>query len=78
MGYEKTFLFVWQAKGPAPLARGKTLPREGMTFRVGQTECESAKMKYRECQEKFGADPWVDNAKIEAFDDSDIPSYAME
>ena len=76
--HEKTFLFVWQAKGVAPLARGKTLPREGTTFRIGQTECETAKQTFRTYTEKFGKLPWIDETKIEAIDDTEIPPWAFD
>lgn len=75
---EKTFLFVWQAKGPAPLARGKTLPREGATFRIGQTEIDVAKVTFQNCMERFGKEPWIDVQKIEAIDDSDVPPWAYD
>ncbi len=74
----KTFLFVFQMKGPAPVARGITLPREGMLFRVGQSEIENAKVAFRAAWEKFGTDPWIDDSPITALDDAAVPPWALE
>lgn len=74
----KTFLFVFQMKGPAPVARGITLPREGMLFRVGQSEIETAKQTFRTNWEKYGTDPWVDDTPITALDDAAVPPWALE
>jgi hypothetical protein len=74
----KTWLWVFQMKGPAPVARGITLPREGMLFRIGQAEVENAKQAFRANWEKYGSDPWVDDTPITALDDAAVPPWAIE
>lgn len=76
--HDKTCLWLFQVKGPAPVARGYTIPRESMTFRVGQSEIEAAMVKFRENWEKYGVDPWVDDTPIQAIDDAAIPPWAWE
>lgn len=77
-GHEKTFLFVFQCSGPAPIAVGKTLPRHSGLFQIGKLEIEHARATYARCAATFGDDPWIDTSEITAFDDSEIPSYASE
>lgn len=77
-GHEKTFLFVFQCSGPAPIAVGKTLPRHSGLFQIGKLEVEHARATYARCAATFGDDPWIDTSEITAFDDSEIPSYASE
>lgn len=75
---ERTFMFVFQQTGIAPVARGKVLPDNSLTFRVGQTELEEAKRKFAECWKRFGKDPWVDESEIGVFDDTEFPTYLVE
>ena len=74
----KTFLFVFQMKGPAPVARGITLPKESLTFRIGQSEIDTAKQAFRANWEKYGTDPWVDDSPITALDDAAVPPWSLE
>lgn len=74
----KTYCFLWQSTGVAPVARGRVLPQDSIFFNNGKTEVEAAKMKFRESIERFGTDtPWVDAAPIEPFDDGRIPMYGL-
>jgi hypothetical protein len=74
---EHGFYFLFQAKGVAPLARGKKFER-GMVHGAGIAAIEDAKRVYKECLEKFGTDPWIDDAKISSFADEEYPIYTTE
>lgn len=76
--YPKQFMFVFQAKGVAPFARGYVIPQESMTFTIGKTEVETAKQAFRLQLEKFGALPWIDDSPIQTLDDAAIPPWAFE
>lgn len=76
--YAKQFMFVFQAKGVAPFARGYVISQESTTFQIGRTEVESAKQTFRLQLEKFGALPWIDDSPIQTLDDAAIPPWAFE
>ena len=73
---EHTFLFVFQQKGVAPLARGKVIP--GLTLDCGRVEIQDAKFRFAEAWKKFGDSPWVDESEIETFDPTAFPNYMMD
>lgn len=73
-GHEKTFLYVFQQKGVAPIARGKSFPRTLTNCLLAAANCENAKQIYRQCVETFGSDPWLVPEPITAFDDATIPA----
>lgn len=73
-GHEKTFLYVFQQKGVAPIARGKSFPRSLTNCLLAAANCETAKQVYRTCSETFGSDPWLTSEPITAFDDATIPA----
>lgn len=72
-----TFLFVFQAKGPAPVARGKVLA-PGMIMDIARMEIDQALTQWARCWETYGADPWVDIADISTFDDQEFPVFLTE
>ena len=73
-GHEKTFLYVFQQKGIAPIAIGKSFPRSLTNCLLAAAQCEAAKQTYRTCTETFGKDPWLVSEPITAFDDAQIPA----
>ncbi len=76
--HPKTFLFVFQVKGPAPVAIGRVFPAQSMIFQAAQAEIDTMKMLYKTCLDKYGPDvPWVDDGKIEQFSDEDVPPWAL-
>lgn len=75
--HPKGFLFVFQVKGVAPAALGRTLPPQLIAMQAAQAEIDSMKQTYRACLEKFGNDPWVEDTAIEAFADEDFPSWSL-
>lgn len=72
--HPKTFVYIFQQKGVAPLARGRSFPRASSNCLVAQAGCEAAKQTYRECLETFGNDPWLTSEPISDFDDARIPA----
>lgn len=75
---EPVFMFVFQQKGIAPLARGKILPH-GMTMDIGRQEAAVAKDTFARCWATFGPDaPWVDIAEITSFDSTDFPAFIAD
>jgi hypothetical protein len=76
--HPKTFLFVFQATGPAPIARGRVFPETSSFFTIARDELNFHMRTYAECLERFGSDPWVDTSDIDAFDDANLPAWAAE
>jgi len=75
---EHDFYFVFQAKGIAPLARGKKFLR-GSLWSCGEVAIDEAIRRYKQCMETFGPDvPWVDNTPIDEFLDDQFPAYTTE
>lgn len=74
---DRQFMFVFQQKGIAPVARGKVLPRM-LVYDCGKVVVDQAKETFAKCVEVFGTGPWVDVADVSAFDDSEFPIYMTE
>ena len=74
---ERHFLFVFQQKGPAPLARGMVLA-PGLTLDIGREEIAEATHLFAHCWRTYGADPWLDTSEIETFDSTEFPAYIAE
>lgn len=72
-----TWLFVFQQKGVAPLARGMVLGR-GSVMDIGRMEIEQALVLFARCWATYGADPWLDIADVDTFDDTEFPAYLSE
>lgn len=75
--HEMTWLWVWQQKGPAPLARGMVLGR-GTVLDIGRQEIEEAMHIFARCWKTFGAEPWVDIVDIDTFDDTEFPAFIAD
>lgn len=74
----KTFLWVFQVKGVAPVAVGRTLPEQSTLLQVAQAEIGALKQTYRDCMEHYGPDvPWVAPTAVEALQDDDIPGWML-
>jgi hypothetical protein len=75
---EHDFFFVFQAKGIAPLARGKKFLR-GSLWSCGEVAIDEAIRRYKHCMAKHGPDePWVDDTPIDEFEDALFPAYTTE
>ena len=68
------FLFVFQQKGPAPVALGMVMPPGG-ALDIARDVIADAKIKFARCWEAYGVDPWVDITDIGTFDHLGFPSY---
>ncbi len=78
LSFVKTFLFVFQQQGPAPVARGMVLG-PGTIMDIARQEIDDAKALWLKCWNTFGPDdPWVDVSEIETFDDTEFPAYIAE
>ncbi len=77
LGEEQTFLFVFQQTGVAPVARGKVFPK-GLVYDCGGAAVHDARKTWKEYTKLFGSDPWVDQAEIATFDDTDFPAWIAE
>ena len=74
---DRTFMFVFQSKGVAPVARGKVLA-PGSVLDIGKMEVEQALYLWARCWDTFGDDPWVDVSDITAFEDSEFPAFLVD
>ena len=74
---EPGFYFVFQQKGPAPLARAKKFMR-GSLWSCGEVAIEEAIRRFKHYMKLYGELPWVDDAQIEEFHDDHFPAYTTE
>jgi hypothetical protein len=74
---ERQFLWVFQAQGIAPVARGHILS-EGALYQAAIAQYQYCVREFARCLEVYGADPWVDPQDIQFLDDMLIPAYATE
>lgn len=74
---EHKFLFVFQQKGLAPLARGMVL-EPGMTLALASTEIEEAKQTFAANWKTYGDAPWLDVSEIGTFDSTEFPAYIAD
>lgn len=75
---DKQFLFVYQQKGPAPVAAGYVLPSSLGLISVGKAQVREAQQVFHECLERYGAAPWIMDRSIQQIGDNDIPQFATE
>jgi hypothetical protein len=75
---EPKWLWIFQAKGPAPVTRGVAYPTRGMTRQITDDMVRQAKARFRKFSETFGTDPWLDVAPIKDLSDEDIPQWATD
>ncbi len=74
---ERTWLWIFQAQGPAPVARGYVLPA-GTIMDIGRQEISEAKAKWLQAWNTYGADPWVDVTDIREIDSTELPAYIAQ
>ncbi len=72
------WLWVFQAKGDAPITRGVRFPVSGNVDEDTRHLIERAKTRFMQFSEVFGTEPWLDVAPIYTISDEDIPRYATE
>jgi hypothetical protein len=72
------FVFIFQQKGIAPLARGHIFERGSSMHGAGVAAIDDATKQFMMCMDKYGIDPWVDDTPIKSLEDGLFPVYAME
>lgn len=72
------WLWVFQQKGDAPIARGIFYPLAGTTNMIVKDVIMAMKRKFRTFSETFGTSPWVDVAPIYTIADEDLPPSAVD
>ena len=70
----RTFMFVFQQKGIAPVAKGRVLPKTNV-YDIARLQVRTAKEIFARCVETFGPDMWIDPSDIDEIDDTEFPSY---
>ncbi len=74
---DKQFGWIFQIKGIAPQAFGYILPESSMLWAIGETEVDNAKHSFRDCIDRFGADPWIDPTGFRNLDDTAVPAWSL-
>ena len=73
---QMTWMWVFQMKGAAPVARGKRLPLNSFVAGSARDTVNDTLHRFVYYWRKHGAKrPWVDGAPIVDFDDTDFPPY---
>lgn len=75
---EPKWLFVFQAKGIAPITRACFYPTGGTTHMITCDMVKTAKRRFKKFSETFGVEPWVDVQSIYDLSDEDLPPWATE
>lgn len=75
---EKQFVFVYQQKGPAPVAAGYVLPSHLGLISVGRAQVREAQHQFHECLGHYGTAPWIMDRALQQISDTDIPQFATE
>lgn len=73
---ERQYLWVFQATGPAPIAKGVIPPR--ILLDMGKQMAADGINLYRINTETYGTDPWADVAEIVEFDSTMFPAWVAE
>lgn len=74
---EKEWLWIFQLKGIAPVAKGRLLDKNSHILQLGRIECDNAKHLFRHSLEQYGSLPWVDPEPIKALDEADVPAWSL-
>jgi hypothetical protein len=74
---EKTFLFVFQAKGLAPIVKGKVLG-PGIVLDLGHVACEEALVWWARGWSTWGSNSWAEVHDVETFADSEFPPWIAD
>lgn len=72
------WLWIYQQKGVAPVARGVLFQRQGSHRYAADNIVETQKRRFRQFAETAGTDAWLDVRPIYELDDSELPNYATE
>jgi hypothetical protein len=75
---ERKFFFIFQQKGPAPVACGKVFNRQSALFQICAAHLETARRTYVEYMAKFGTDLWITDMPITEIQDDEVAPWATE
>ena len=71
---DRKFVFVFQQKGIAPVARAKVMPHL-LVNDIAKIAMRTAIDLFCQCREKYGDDIWLDLEGLGELHDDDFPSY---
>lgn len=71
---DRTFLFVFQAKGMSGVLRGKVLA-PGIILDLGHVAGEEALVAWARAWSTWGSDPWLEVHEITTFADAEFPPW---
>jgi PDDEXK-like domain of unknown function (DUF3799) len=74
---ERTFLFVFQAKGMSGVVKGKVLP-PGIVLDLAHVACEEALVAWATAWSQWGSDPWLETYDITTFSDAEFPPWIAD
>ncbi len=74
---EMTWMWLFQMKGIAPVARGYILPN-GLTMDIGRMDADQAKLTFARCWRTYGPDPWIDQSDIHTLDSTEFPVWIAD
>jgi hypothetical protein len=78
MSDDRTFMFVAQRKGIAPLAQGFILP-PGLTLDLAKYEIDLAIAAFKNAWQTFGPNvPWIPADEVETYDSTDLPTWIID
>lgn len=72
------WLWIYQQKGVAPVARGLFYPTRGSTKAICDGIVSMMKGRLRQFSDAFGCDPWIDSKPIYDLADEDLPPWATD
>lgn len=75
---DRRFVFVFQQTGISPVTRVKEFSKVLETYKIAVQDLRRAQLKFAECWNHYGTDPWLDLAPLEQFGDEDFPLYILE
>jgi len=75
---ERSFIFVFQKTGIAPVTRVREFSRVLETYKVAEASVRDAQHRFAKCWHHYGTDPWLDIKPMEQFGDEEFPIHIME
>lgn len=75
---EADFLFVFQQVGQARIILGKALKHDSIAYQQGWQQYRRGVELFRDYYNRFGAAPWMDDFRIDALEDVDLPMWMFD
>lgn len=78
--HPKTFSFIFQQKGVAPVAGGYTMDDSRIVLTMGNArdQIREAQIEFVACMDHFGTDPWIRSRGMRIAEDTDFPGYMVQ